>query len=65
MPVYLWQGQDRKGGSQKGELEAPDEAAVRVQLRRMQVKPSKIKKKPKDLFENVSFLQPKVPHSVS
>ena len=60
MPVYLWQGQDKKGGSQKGELEAADEAAVRAQLRRMQIKPTKIKKKPKDLFENISFLQPKV-----
>ncbi|MCK4729564.1 MAG: type II secretion system F family protein, partial [Desulfobacterales bacterium] len=39
---------------------APDEAAVQAQLRRMHIKPTKIKKKPKDLFENVSFLQPKV-----
>ena len=60
MPTYLWQGQDRKGVPQKGELEAPDEATVKAQLHRMRIKPSKIKKKPKDLFENVSFLQPKV-----
>lgn len=60
MPAYLWQGQDRRGANQKGEIEAIDEAAVSLQLRRMQIKPSKIKKKPKDLFENVSFLQPKV-----
>ncbi len=44
----------------KGELEAADQDAVKAQLRRMQIKPTKIKKKPKDLFENVSFLQPKV-----
>jgi type IV pilus assembly protein PilC len=60
MPVYVWQGQDRRGTNQKGEIEAIDEAAVGLQLRRMQIKPAKIKKKPKDLFENVSFLQPKV-----
>jgi len=60
MPVYLWQGQDKKGAAQKGEVEARDEAAARIQLRRMQIKPTRIKKKPKDLFENVSFMQPKV-----
>ncbi|MGD8758546.1 MAG: type II secretion system F family protein [Deltaproteobacteria bacterium] len=60
MPVYVWQGHDRRGGNQKGEIEAVDEAAVSLQLRRMQIKPGKIKKKPKDLFENVAFLQPKV-----
>ena len=63
MPIYLWQGQDRKGTVQKGEIEAPDERTVQLQLRRMQIRPTKIKKKPKDLFENVSFLQPKVQSS--
>ena len=60
MPVYLWKGQDNKGAQEKGEIEAPDEAAVRAQLRRMRIRPTRIKKKPKDLFENVSFFQPKV-----
>jgi len=60
MPVFIWQGEDRKGTSQKGEIEASNESAVRAQLGRMQIKPTKIKNKPKDLFENVSFLQPKV-----
>jgi len=60
MPVFLWKGEDRKGTAQKGEIEAPDESMVRAQLRRMQIKPTKIKQKPKDLFENVAFLQPKV-----
>ena len=48
MPIYLWQGQDRKGMIHKGELEAADQDAVHAQLRRMQIKPTKIKKKPKD-----------------
>ncbi|MFO8049572.1 MAG: type II secretion system F family protein [Desulfosudaceae bacterium] len=59
MPVYLWEGK-RKNATEKGEMEAADEQAVRAQLQRMRVTPTKIKKKPKDLFENVSFLQPKV-----
>ncbi|MBW2036013.1 MAG: type II secretion system F family protein [Deltaproteobacteria bacterium] len=60
MPVYLWKGLDKKGAIQKGEMDVPDEAAVRVRLRRMQIRAIKIKKKPKDIFENVAFLQPKV-----
>ena len=60
MAVYLWKGEDRKGAIQKGEIEAPDESMVRAQLRRMHIRATKIKKKPKDLFENVSFMQPKV-----
>lgn len=60
MPVFVWKGEDRKGATQNGEIEALDESVVRAQLRRMHIKPTKIKKKPKDLFENVAFLQPKV-----
>ena len=41
-------------------MEAANEAAVRSNLVRLRITPSKIKKKPKDLFENVSWLQPKV-----
>ncbi|OQX62435.1 MAG: pilus assembly protein PilC [Desulfococcus sp. 4484_241] len=41
-------------------MEAPNEEAVRNQLQRLKITPTKIKKKPKDLFENVSWLQPKV-----
>jgi len=60
MPIYQWKGEDRKGTAQSGEIEAADESAVRAQLHRMQIKATKIKKKPKDLFENVAFMQPKV-----
>lgn len=59
MPVYLWEG-TRKNETQKGEMEAANEEAVRAQLQRMKITPTKIKKKPKDLFENVEFFQPKV-----
>lgn len=60
MPVYLWQGKNKKGDVQKGEIEVPNEAAVRAQLQKMRITPTKIKPKPKDLFANVAFLQPKV-----
>ena len=60
MPDFLWEGTTKQGTVQKGELEAPDEAAVRKLLNRQNIRPTKIKKKPKDIFENVAFLQPKV-----
>ena len=41
-------------------MEASNEAVVRSNLMRLKITPSKIKKKPKDLFENVSWLQPVV-----
>lgn len=60
MPVYVWVGTNRKNETQKGEMEAQSEDAVRATLTRMHITPSKIKPKPKDLFENIAFLQPKV-----
>jgi len=60
MPVYLWKGTTKKGEIKKGEMEAPDESAVRIQLRRQRIRPGSIKKKPKDLLENIPFLQQKV-----
>ncbi len=60
MSVYLWEGTTRRGEKKKGEMEAADESGVRIQLRRQRIKPENIKKKPKDLFENIPFLQQKV-----
>jgi type IV pilus assembly protein PilC len=60
MPVYLWQGKNARGDKKKGEMEAASEEAVRASLKRVKIEASKIKPKPKDLFANVSFLQPKV-----
>ena len=60
MPVYQWVGTNRKNETRKGEMEASNERAVRSNLMRLKITPTKIKKKPKDLFENVSWLQPKV-----
>ena len=60
MPVYLWTGKNRKNEKVKGEIEARSEEAVRADLARRKITPTKIKPKPKDLFENVAFMQPKV-----
>lgn len=60
MPIYLWQGKNRKDENKKGEMEAADEDTVRAHLSRLKIIPTKIKPKPKDIFENIAFLQPKV-----
>jgi type IV pilus assembly protein PilC len=60
MPVYLWVGKNRNGDVQKGELDLASEDAVRSHLTKIRITPTKIKKKPKDLFENFTFLQPPV-----
>lgn len=60
MPIFLWEGKNKKGDVQKGEMEVSNEDAVRASLNRMKITPTKIKPKPKDLFENVAFMQPKV-----
>lgn len=60
MPVFQWEGKDRSNQVRKGEIEAATEQEARGILARQRINPTKVKKKPKDLFENVSFLQPKV-----
>ena len=60
MPLYKWVADTRKGKTLKGEIEAADEKIARLQLKRRNLNVNKIKEKPKDLFENVSFMQPKV-----
>jgi len=41
-------------------MEAPTEEAVNSELIRRKITPTKIKLKPKDIFENIAFMQPKV-----
>jgi len=60
MPVYQWVGKNRNAEVKKGELEAASQEAANAQLIRQRITPTKIKEKPKDLFANVAFLQPKV-----
>ncbi len=60
MPVYQWVGKNRANEVQKGEIDLAGEDAVKNHLAKLRITPTKIKKKPKDLFENVAFLQPPV-----
>ena len=60
MTVYLWKGKNPKNRIVKGEMEAETPEQVRSSLQRRKITPGKIKPKPKDMFENISFLQPKV-----
>jgi len=60
MPVYLWEGTNRDNKKQKGEMEVPSEDAVRSSLQRQRITPTKVKPKPKDIFANIAFMQPKV-----
>ncbi|OEU48164.1 MAG: pilus assembly protein PilC [Desulfuromonadales bacterium C00003096] len=43
MAKFAWEGKTRSGQAQKGEMEAPNEAAVTATLRRQGVMPGKIK----------------------
>lgn len=58
MPVYCWVAETKKGRKLKGELEAGEERIALNQLKRRNLNVIKIKEKPKDLFENVAFMQP-------
>ena len=60
MPVFKWVAETKKGKILKGELEAADERIAQLQLKRRSLTIKKIKAKPKDLFENVAFFQPKI-----
>ena len=55
MAVYVWVAQGRAGEVKKGESEAINEAAIRTQLRRQGLKPTRVKEKPKDLLEMIPF----------
>jgi type IV pilus assembly protein PilC len=58
--VFLWTGKNPKGRKIKGEVEAESADQVRISLQRRKITPIRVKKKPKDIFENISFLQPPV-----
>ena len=60
LPYFLYKGVNSYGEKRKGKIEAVNEAAARGQLKKMRITPSTLKEQGKDIFENVSFLQPKV-----
>lgn len=51
---FLWEGTDRRGKKIKGKSMAANEAAVRADLRRQGVVPSRIKKQSKGLFSGTA-----------
>ena len=53
---FLWEGTDRKGNKIKGKSMASDEKAVRADLRRQGVVPSKIKKQGKGLLSSAAAI---------
>jgi len=53
MEVYAWEGRSRKGTIERGEMEASNEAAVRMALRRQQILATKISPKPKDILKGI------------
>jgi type IV pilus assembly protein PilC len=55
MGVYVWEGKSRKGTVEKGEMEASNEAAVRMTLRRQQILATKIAPKPKDVLKGIKL----------
>ncbi|MCD4676131.1 MAG: type II secretion system F family protein [Desulfobacula sp.] len=61
--IYEWKGKNPKGRKVKGEMEAETSEQVKQSLQRRKITPTKVKKKPKNLFENIGFLQPKVKES--
>ena len=58
--IYQWVAETKKGRKLKGEIEAASEHIAQSQLRKRNLKILKLKPKPKDIFENISFMQPKV-----
>jgi len=55
---FVWEGTDRKGKKVKGKSMAANEAAVRADLRRQGVVPSRIKKQSRSLFSGGGKITP-------
>jgi len=60
MPEFVWRARTSAGNTLKGEMNEVNEAVVLTKLRKMNYSDIKVKKKPKDLFENIDLFQPKV-----
>lgn len=59
--IYQWKGKTPRGRTIKGEMEAETpEQVLRNLRRRRKITSIRVKKKPKDLFENIALFQPKV-----
>ncbi|MGZ3615308.1 MAG: type II secretion system F family protein, partial [Thermodesulfobacteriota bacterium] len=55
MPIYKWEGKTAKGVVKKGEMEAPNEAAIRIHLRQQNIIPTKVGSKGKEIKISLPF----------
>jgi type IV pilus assembly protein PilC len=55
MPIYKWEGKTAKGIIKKGEMEAPNEAAIRIHLRQQNIIPTKVASKGKEIRISLPF----------
>ncbi|MGO9118162.1 MAG: type II secretion system F family protein [Desulfomonilaceae bacterium] len=60
MPEYVWKARTTAGNILSGEMNEVNDSVVTSKLRKMNYTDIKVKKKPKDLFENIEIFQPKV-----
>ena len=60
MPIFKWEGKTGKGAIKKGEMEAPNEAAIRIHLRQQNIISTKIVSKGKEFKINLPFFKKKV-----
>ena len=60
MPFYVWKGVNSYGEKRKGKVEMPNEAMAQAHLKKMRITVSMLKEAPKDMFENIEFLKPKI-----
>lgn len=62
MAKFAWEGKTRAGAAQKGEMEAPNQAAVTAALRRQGIMPSAIKERGKGLDVEIKIpgMEPRI-----
>jgi type IV pilus assembly protein PilC len=60
MTEFVWKGKNKRGVTIQGTLEAANLEIAKTQVGKKSLTSFKVKEKPKDIFENVAFLQPKV-----
>ncbi len=49
-PIWLWEAKTKAGETKQGEMQAADKASVEARLRQMGLTPSKVKKKPVEIY---------------
>ncbi len=57
MPLYYWEGKTKTGGVRTGVLNAPNEAVVRANLERLQIKVTRVSTKPKKKLSEITLFE--------